>query len=104
LGEEDVIRIYKYRLSQRVLLTALASIKAPLQCNNSESVTDYKLNVNRNALDSVGDDRTALYACKRHEVRVHHCLQLGNLIFISSLWLANHGWQSQESTWCSFNE
>jgi hypothetical protein len=80
LGEEDVIRIYKYRLSQRVLLTALASIKAPLQCNNSESVTDYKLNVNRNALDSVGDDRTALYACKRHEVRVHHCLQLGNLI------------------------
>lgn len=66
MGEEDVIPIYKYRLSQGVLLTALASIKAPLLCNYSESVTDYKLNVNRNARDPVSDDRTALYACKRH--------------------------------------
>ncbi len=61
-----MIRIYKYHLSQRVLLTALTSIKAPLQCNYSESVTDYKLNVNCNAPDSVHDDRTAFDACKRH--------------------------------------
>ena len=61
-----MIRIYKYHLSQRVLLTALTSIKAPLQCNYSESMTDYKLNVNRNAPDSVHDDRTAFDACKRH--------------------------------------
>ncbi len=61
-----MIRIYKYRLSQRVLLTALTSNKALLQCNYSESVKDYKLNVNRNAPDSVRDDRTAFDACKRH--------------------------------------
>ncbi len=61
-----MIRIYKYRLSQRVLLTALTSNKALLQCNYSESVKDYKLNVNRNAPDSVHDDRTAFDACKRH--------------------------------------
>ncbi len=69
LGEEDVIRIYKYRLSQRVLLAALAPIKAPLQCNYSESVTDYKLNMNRNALDSVRDEGSAWYASKRHFTR-----------------------------------
>ena len=66
LGEEDVIRIYKDRLSQRALLAALASIKGTLQCDYSELVRDYKLNVNRYALDSVRDDRTAFDACKRH--------------------------------------
>ncbi len=45
-GEEDVIRIYMYRLSQSALGTSLTSIKVSLQCDYSQSLADYKFIVN----------------------------------------------------------
>ena len=68
-----MIRIYMYRLSQRVLLTSLASNRTTLQLNYSESLTDYKFKLNGIARDSIRDDETNLYACERLTADVAVC-------------------------------